>query len=142
MKNKTIERFAHNLAKEISDRPSFDIAEIETLIAVRVQSVMFEIMNQHALNEEKEYLALLNEQSQYKAGSEKYNKTAYKLSIAKSKKAIANRAANNVGRDDNFSKMKIFLISKNRKDLLDEFLDEMKNKVVQASSSDQILSAI
>jgi hypothetical protein len=116
-----ISELSDNLSKEISERKIYDLEEISNLIKVRVSFGMRDLIREHSTNEEVEYMKLLREQSKNRIGSNQYISTGYKLAEAKQKKSSANRAANNMGREDNYLKLQNFIRSKSLDDLLIEF---------------------
>jgi len=91
-----IERVSNDIAKEIISRPKFDLEEISGIIKFRIKESVLEILLANVEKEEVAYHRLLVEQSTLRLGSPEYIKLGYKLSLAKNKKAIANRAVNNV----------------------------------------------
>lgn len=95
MKN-IIKNVSNEIAKEIITRPKFDLEEISGIINFRLNESILEILLSNCEKEEITYHRLLLEQSTHKVGSKQYVEFGYKLSIAKNKKAIANRAVNNV----------------------------------------------
>jgi hypothetical protein len=91
-----IERVSNDIAKEIISRPKFDLEEISGIIKFRIKESMLELLLENVEKEEVMYYRLLVEQSELRLGSPEYIKLGYKLSLAKNRKAIANRAVNNV----------------------------------------------
>jgi hypothetical protein len=91
-----IEQLSDSIAKEIITRPNFDVNEISTIIKVRIKDSLLDILLENVQKEEANYLKLLIKQSELKYGSREYVKYGYDLSIAKHKKAVANRAVNNI----------------------------------------------
>ncbi len=94
--NDIIKNVSTEIAKEIITRPNFDLQEITGIINFRLKESILDILLSNVEKEEVNYHKLLLEQSKNRPGSKQYVELGYKLSIAKNKKAIANRAVNNV----------------------------------------------
>jgi hypothetical protein len=124
MKEKLITEFSNSLAKEISERKIYDIAEITTLIKMRLEFVLRDLMTAYSTQAETEYMNMLNQQSKNKIGSLEYIKLGYKLAAAKQKKASANRAANNMGREDDYHNLKQFILSEYGEEALTKFYEK------------------
>lgn len=90
-----IEDLSKSIAREIIERPNFEVEEISTIIMVRIKDSLMDILLENVQKEEAKYMKLLIEQSKLRVGSRDYVKLGYKLSIAKHKKSIANRAVHN-----------------------------------------------
>lgn len=132
-----IKKFATAIAKEISERSIMDIDNVALMLEVRIKSSMIDFLNEYSTKEEKEYLKLLTEQSKNKIGTAKYNELAYKLTFAKAKKAAANRAVNNIKREDNYEKLKSWVIERFGRDVYDVFVaDEMEKTPVYSTNID------
>ncbi len=140
MKIKSIDDFAKQLAKEISERPSFDIEEIVTLIAVRVNDAMMTFVGEHSINLEKEYQALLKEARTYKINTPKYIDIGYRIAEIKSKKSLANRAHHNVDQDQKYYQLQKFIKEKYGNEAMIEFYEKLSTMVVQKSSSHSIIN--
>jgi hypothetical protein len=113
--NNIIESLSESIAKEIISRPKFDVLEISNIIKVRIKDSLLDILLENVQKEEAIYLRLLIKQSELPLGSKEYVKLGYQLSIAKHKKAVANRAVNNV-RNRNKIAVCINYIKENFKD--------------------------
>lgn len=124
MSKKIITDFSEQLANEISQRKIYDFKEISNLIKVRTKFALRNIMNEYSTDAELEYLKLLNQQSKNKINSADYVKMGYKLSVAKHRKASANRAVNNMGRNDDYQRLKNFVSHKFGAESLNEFFNE------------------
>lgn len=107
-----IKEFAKQIAKEISELSIMDIDSVALMIEVRMKSSMLDFVNEYSTKEEGEYLKLLKEQSKNKMGTKQYNELSYRLTEAKARKAAANRASNNIRREDNYEKLKSWVITK------------------------------
>lgn len=123
-----IKEFSNEIAKEIAQRSIMDVNDVSLMISVRIKNAMPDFIEEYSSKAEKEYLKLLNEQSKNKVGTKEYNQLAYKLTIAKSKKATANRALNNFRRKDNYGNLKEWVVEKYGKHALDEFVKEQLSK--------------
>lgn len=110
--NKTIKEFCKTTAIDISERKLMNIDEVATMLEVRILASLLDFISEYSSIEEKKYLDLLNIQKQNKVGSQKYNEIAYKLTAVKAKKAAANRAINNIKRDDKYEMLKQWIIDK------------------------------
>jgi len=93
--NDIIKSVSKEIAKEIITRPNFDLEEISGIINFRLKESILDILLSNVEKEEVAYHKLLLQQSNNKPGSKNYIELGYKLSIAKNKKAIANRAVSN-----------------------------------------------
>jgi len=111
MKEKLITEFSSSLAKEISERKIYDLQEVSLLIKLRLDFVLRDLMNQYSTEAEIEYISLLTQQSKNRIGSKEYIQLGYKLAAARQKKSSANRAANNMGREDDYQRLKNFISS-------------------------------
>ncbi|MDA3614678.1 hypothetical protein [Polluticaenibacter yanchengensis] len=100
------------IAKAISERSIFEINNIAVLIEVSIKEEMEELVSEYASIEERRYLKLLTEQSKNKPGSREYVKLGYELSLAKAKKAAANRAVNNIKRTESHERLRNWVIQK------------------------------
>jgi len=129
MPNKTLTEFSGKLAEEISDRKIYDITEISNLIQVRTKFVLRDIMNEFSTEAELHYLKLLDEQSKNRLNSPEYVQLGYKLAAAKQRKSAANRAANNMGREDDYQRLKNFVSDKFGVESLNEFLNEKAPRI-------------
>lgn len=121
MNNEKIKDFSKEISEEIISRHSFNKEEIELLITIRLRQSLLSIINEYSTKEEAEYLRLLSEQMKHKVGSKEYNAIAYSLTFAKAKKASANRAANNVRREDNYQELKDFVKNKFGSECLNDY---------------------
>ncbi len=123
MKHECISDFSDNLAKEISGRNIFDLQEISLLIRMRTHNVLHSLMDEYSTKAEIDYRRLLEQQSKNRPGSQDYIIMGYRLSQAKQKKASANRAANNIRKEDEFELLKQFIIGKFGIAFLNEFFE-------------------
>jgi len=124
MDKKIITDFSESLANEIAQRKIYDLEEISILIQTRTRFLLRDMMNEYSTEAEKEYLKLLDQQSKNNLNSTAYVQMGYKLSAAKQRKAAANRAANNMGRDDDYQKLKDFIINKFGEEVLNDFYNQ------------------
>lgn len=124
MSMKIITEFSEKLAQEISERKIYDLEEISNLIRVRLKFCIRDLIMEYSTQAEIEYIKLLDEQSKHKIGSIQYISFGYKLSSAKQKKAAANRAANCMGRNDDYQNLKDFISHKFGKNALNEFYNK------------------
>ena len=124
MAKKIITEFSEQLAKEIAERKIYDFAEISSLIEVRTKFCIRDLMREYSTQAESDYIKLLEEQSKNRIGSTAYISLGYKLSAAKQKKAAANRAANNMGREDDYENLKRFVSHKFGKEALNDFFNQ------------------
>lgn len=124
MAKKIITDFSEQLAKEIAERKIYDFAEISSLIQVRTKFLLRDMMSEYSTQAERDYLKLLDEQSKNRLNSAAYVQMGYKLSAAKQRKAAANRAANNMGREDDYQKLKNFVSHKFGKEALNDFFNK------------------
>lgn len=104
-----IQSVSDEIAKEIITRPKFDLEEISGIIKFRLKESILEIMLANVEKEEMQYHRLLVEQSNLKLGSPKYVEMGYKLALAKNKKAVANRAVNNVKQNTKLSAVILYI---------------------------------
>ena len=123
-----IKDFSESLAKEITERSIISAKEISGLIEVRIKMSMKEFVSEYSTKSEREYLELLEKQSKCTVGSPEYNVNAYKLTQAKAKKAEANRAKNNMQREDNYKKLKDYVIDNYGRPVFDDFVYELNRK--------------
>lgn len=123
MERMAITDFANSLAQEIAQRQIFDVNEIASMIKVRTNFAIRELMNEYTTESEKEYMNLVYQQSRQRVGSKEYIEFGYKLAALKHKKAAANRAANNLKRQDDYQLLKNFVIDKFGDDVYNEFCE-------------------
>lgn len=114
--------FSESLAKEITERSIISAKEISGLIEVRIKMSMKDFVSEYTTKAERDYLELLEKQSKLKVGSPQYNVNAYELTRLKAKKAEANRAKNNLQREDNYQKLKDYVIENYGRSVFDDFL--------------------
>lgn len=118
---KVITDFSEQLAREIAERNVYDINDIAALIESRVNMCVRDIVDEYTTQAEMEYMRLLDRQSKNKIGGTEYILLGYKIAAAKQKKAAANRASNNMRKEDEYSRLKDFVEINFGKDVLDEF---------------------
>lgn len=124
MEQKIITRLSEDLAKEIASRNVCDVSDISVLIGVQVRFALRDIVDEYTTAEELEYQRLLEAQSKLRPHSQKYVMSGYKLALAKQKKAAANRAANNLKRQDACSILKEFISTEHGKEKVVELLED------------------
>lgn len=129
MAKKIITDFSERLAKEIADRKIYDFEEISTLIQVRTSFLLRDMINEYSTEAQRDYLELLKERSKYKINSTAFLKMGYKISVAKQRKADANRAANMMGRQDDYQKLKNFVSHKFGLKVLNEFYNQKESEI-------------
>lgn len=128
MKSKSIYVCADSLAREISERPIFDIEEIKTLIAVRFNDALIDFIKEHASQNEKEYQDLLQQQANNRIGGKEYVSMGYKLAAAKHKKSVSNRILNEVRQKDMYVLLKQYISKKYGKSVIEEFIKETEGE--------------
>lgn len=124
MSKKVIKEFSKELAKEISERKIYDLSEVVSLIEVRTKFCIIDLMREYSTQAEIDYNNLLEEQSKNRIGSPAYISLGYKISSAKQRKSSANRAANNMGRKDDYQRLKNFVSHKFGNEALNDFFNQ------------------
>ena len=91
--------FSKELAKEIANRSFADIDGISILIDTRIKSSLLSLIEDCTTREEDEYIRLTAMQSKCQKGSDEYKSIGFLIHNSKMKKAIANRAINEMKRE-------------------------------------------
>jgi hypothetical protein len=99
-----IQNFAIQLANEISERNIMNIDEVATMIAIRIKIKMPDFVKENATYEESEYIRLIQELRRMRPNTPQWYEQNYKISLAKHRKANANRAVHNAVNQKCFSK--------------------------------------
>ncbi len=121
-KDNSIDMFCKNLSQEISERNIMDLSEISMLLKIRINDNLKLFIEHLSSKEEQKYINLLDKQSRNKLGSKEYISIGYELSKAKINKSIANRALNEVKREDNLEKVKKYIIENFGEDKYNEII--------------------
>lgn len=116
------------IVSEILQRPNLESQDLENLIYTRIKQSLFGIIMEYQNIEDAEYLRLLTEQQKHRVGTMMYNEIGQKLSIAKHKKAAANRITNNIKRVENFEDLRKYVYSKFGDEAMNDYYDERRAK--------------
>lgn len=132
MDKQNLAKFAKDLAEEIATRNIYEVDEVSTLIKVWTMMYAAELVKEYATEAELEYIHLLKQQSLKKMHSKDYVELGYKLSLAKHKKAAANRAASEISNDVKYRKLRDFVVQNYGRNALDDFFHNALNEVTEA----------
>ena len=129
MAKKIITDFSESLANEIAQRKIYNIEGISILIEVRTKLLIRDLMNEYSTEAEKDYLKLLDQQSRNRINTNAYVQMGYKLAAAKQRKASANRAANNMGKEDDYQRLKNFVSHKFGREAINDFFNQDAHEI-------------
>lgn len=118
---KAIERVSAEIANEIKDRNYFDMESVSALIKMRIHGALHEMAQEFATKEEINYLRLVEKQKRLPKGSAEYYEIGHQLQFAKHAKSSANRLANNLKKEDRYTKLKEYIIDLFGKEILKDF---------------------
>lgn len=105
-----IKQIAGVIARKVAAGGVMNVDDTAEMIAATIKLSMPDILEEFSTIEEKAYTKLLQQAQSLRVGSKEYLEVGYKLSLLKKRKATANRAANNVRREDNYSRLRHFIV--------------------------------
>lgn len=86
-----INDFAKDLAKEITERNSYDLSAIETLIVVRTKDSLSRMIKEYTTKEELVYTKLVNKLAALKPGHKDANDIGVEIAVAKLRMSAARK---------------------------------------------------
>lgn len=119
--------FSKDLAKQITELRVLDLTELSFMIEMRLKMFVKDFVNEYATETELKYQKAKAELIEQKIGTSGYLIAANKLSVLKDRKRIANRAAFDSRKDDEYISLKHFLRDNGGENLLNEFYKTQTN---------------
>ena len=126
---KTIEIISNEIAEEIQEMTIYDKSRAAIIIKLKIDEMINKLMDEYSTEAEIQYVNQLQNIVKYRNGSPKYIEEGYKLSLIKHKKLAANRVANNLRKQDEYSLLKRFLIDNGGKKILDSFFESINQPI-------------
>lgn len=120
--------FSKDLTNQISELRVLDVNELAFTIEMRVKLFIKDLVNEYATDAEIEYQKQKAELMKHKHGTSGYLIAANKLSVIKDRKKLANRAANDDKRKDEYDGFKTFIKERFGQSILDEWFSFNQEK--------------
>lgn len=123
-----IKHHSRVIASMILERNILNVDEISALIENRILDAISDLVKENATREQRIYDEKLKDVSRHKYGTPKYVEAAFELSKIKRKKALANKAANEMQKNVEYIKLKDFVVENFGREVLNKFLDSLNKK--------------
>jgi uncharacterized protein YbcI len=91
------------------------------LIKSQIRSCLYDLINEQSTQAEREYFKLVELASMEKVGTPAYTQIGYKISLARNKKVMINRAKSDLSNQSEYQQLKEFVKSTFGNEVLEEF---------------------